>query len=124
MSAPLYQPYYGQLNILTPNNADFTFATGAFAIGGVTVNMAGATQKMQVRRTASDVSPLLDFGVTANTTLVNGGALGTITGVALKAAMILLQPGIYVWDLVITLSGGSATNWLMGNFTVALGVSR
>lgn len=114
---------YTPLNFVQSTTGDFNFF-GTWTSGGSPVNFTGATAKMQVRRSALDPTKLIDFGNTAGTTLVLGGSAGTITAYAPASLLLTLNPGTYVWDLVVTTQGGVSSNYLAGAFTLVAGVSH
>ena len=88
---------------------------------GTAINLTGYTAKLQIRK---------DFDQDAVVTLTEasgitlGGAAGTIAIEITAAATALLERNSYLYDLVLTSSGGIKTRILEGRFDVVAGITR
>lgn len=89
---------------------------------GNPINLTSYTAAMQVRDTACGQTKILE-ATTANSKIVLGGALGTITITVSATDTAALPVGEFVYDLELTLSG-TVTRLLAGSFTVTKEVTR
>lgn len=112
----------GQYDILAPQGATFS-ETFTYKIGGTPVDLTSYTARMQVRKTPSSDTKILDL-TTENSAIVLGGALGTITVTISATAMAAVQGNKYRYDLELSSAGGVVTRLLEGVFLVTAEVTR
>lgn len=96
-----------------------TYTDSANAI----VNLTGYIGRMQIRSAVESSSIILEL-TTANSRIVMGGALGTISIYVDAATMSSIPAGNYVYDLEIVSSGGKVTRLIEGRFVVKAEVTR
>jgi hypothetical protein len=88
---------------------------------GALINLTGYTARMDLRRKATDTTSLLSL-TTANSRIVLGGALGTIT-LAISATETALLTGVYVYDLEMV-NGSNVKRLLQGQIEIDLEVTK
>ena len=111
----------GTWNILADEGATFSRVVTWKNSAGALVNLTGYTAKMQIRESTDSPTVTLELS-TANSKIVLGGALGTITITAQAADMNF--SGRYVHDLELTSSGGAVTRLTMGMMIVRPEVTK
>lgn len=94
-----------------------------FKINGVLVNLTGYQAKAQVRSTPDSSVSLLSFD-TATSTILLGGAAGTITLVQTAVVTAALTPINAVWELQLIEPNGDITPLLEGPCTIKPSVVR
>lgn len=100
----------------TYNGAVFTIEHTS----GYPVDLTGASILMQIKKSASDDEPVLEFTETDGITItdaVNGQF-------QIDEVIIEILPKIYQYDIQITLSNGKVKTPIDGTFTVSSDVSR
>lgn len=85
--------------------------------------LTGATARMQVRKTASSPTALLEL-TTANGGLVIDAPAGMITVNATDSQTGAIADGKYVYDIEVVWPDGKVERVLMGSFTVRGEVTR
>ena len=88
---------------------------------GVLINLTGYTARMDLRRKPTDAVSLLSL-TTANSRIVLGGALGTIT-LAISATDTAGFTGVYVYDLELV-NGSNVKRLLQGQIEIDLEVTK
>lgn len=111
----------GQYDILAPQGATFN-EVFTYKVGGTPVNLGGYTARMQVRRTPSSSTKIVDLVSPAGITL--GGATGQISIDISATTMAGIPAGKYRYDLEIISSTGTVTRLLEGVFVVTAEVTR
>ncbi len=115
------------INFILYPHADFTETVTYRDSNGDPIDLTGATGRAQVRRDISDEDALLDLS-TGDNTIVFGGAAGTIAFAvdnAVTGALDVEWEGEYwVYDMLITFSGGAVERTLQGSISVIPGVTR
>ena len=111
----------GQYDILAPQGATFN-EVFTYKVGGTPVNLGGYTARMQVRRTPSSSTKIVDLVSPAGITL--GGATGQISVDISATTMAGIPAGKYRYDLEIISSTGTVTRLLEGVFVVTAEVTR
>lgn len=112
----------GQYDILAPQGATFS-EVYTYKVNGSLVNLTSYTARMQVRKTPSSDTKLLDL-TTENGGITLGGVAGTITVGASATTMAGIAGGKYRYDLEVVSSGGVVTRLLEGVFVVSPEVTR
>jgi hypothetical protein len=90
-------------------------------VDGVIMNLTGATAKMQLRRSYS--TPVVFELNTANSRILLGGALGTVSLELSPEETEEIPSGNFVYDLEIT-TGGVVRKLIKGTVTVTPEVTR
>jgi hypothetical protein len=124
MSAPVQTSAPGPLNITQRSNAAFAITVTIRNPDGTLADLSACTAKWQVRPAPGDPMLTIDFGNTADTTLVLGGAGGTITATADETVITALVAADYAHDLLVIDESGNPWPWLAGKFTIQQGVSQ
>lgn len=112
----------GQYDILAPQGATFA-ETFTYKVGGTPVNLTSYTARMQVRKTPSSDTKIIDL-TTENGGITLGGAAGTIAVSISATAMAAVSAGKYRYDLEIVSAGGVVTRLIEGVFLVTAEVTR
>ena len=88
---------------------------------GALINLTGYTARMDLRRKPTDTSASLSL-TTANSRIVLGGALGTIT-LSISATDTAGLTGVYVYDLELV-NGSNVKRLLQGQIQIDLEVTK
>lgn len=90
------------------------------------VNLTGASAKMQIRDETGSTDALLEITTSgsAGDKITLGGAAGTYDIQASAATTASLAPGRYVYDFLLTDSGGTVTKEFEGLIEVIQSVTR
>lgn len=110
----------GQYDILAPQGATFS-ETFTYKVGGTPVNLTSYTARMQVRKTPSSDTKLIDLTSPAGLTL---GSQGQIAVNISATTMAGVPAGKYRYDLELVSAGGVVTRLLEGVFLVTAEVTR
>lgn len=105
-------------NIFIDQGADFSITVNVADVDGTTLNLTGYTAAAQMRKTyeSSSVSATFACSIAA--------AAGQVTMSLTDSITTALSPGRYVYDLVVTSSGGLSTRVVEGQAIVTPGVTR
>lgn len=87
------------------------------------IDLTGCTVDMQVRATPESADIILEISTVIGNAVIDSLA-GTITIVVPADVTADLDPGLFVYNLDLTESGGGITRLLEGNFEVQAGVIR
>ena len=91
---------------------------------GAPINLTNYTARMSVRASYSSATTVLDLN-TANSGIILGGALGTITIIATATTTTALTaPFSGVYDLELVSAGGVITRLLEGTATISPEVTK
>lgn len=112
----------GQYDILAPQGATFS-EIFTYKVSGSPVDLTSYTARMQVRKTPSSDTKVLDLTSTGGD-IVLGGAAGTITVTVSATAMAAVTANKYRYDLELVSAGGVVTRLLEGVFLVTAEVTR
>lgn len=112
----------GQYDILAPQGATFS-ETFTYKLAGSPVDLTSFTARMQVRKTPSSDTKVLDL-TTENGAIALGGAAGTIAVTISATAMAAVAANKYRYDLELASAGGVVTRLLEGVFLVTAEVTR
>jgi len=107
----------GKYNIVAEQGATFNF-NFRVETDGVPWNLSTYTFAMQVRRSSSSDTVLL------NVTSATMTALGRISVTVSAATMNTIPAGRWVYDIELTSSGGEVTRILEGRFIVSAQVTQ
>ena len=105
-------------NIFIDQGTDFTMTVDVQNALGNALDLTGFTLAAQIRKTYGSSN------VSATFTTAHNGANGQVTMTLPDATTTALDAGRYVYDLVITSSGGDKTRVVEGQATVTPGVTR
>ncbi len=111
----------GQYDIIAPQGATFA-EIFTYKNSGTPVDLTGYTARMQVRRTPSSDTKILDLVSPAGITL--GGATGQISVNVSATGMAAVDAGKYRYDLEIVSSNGTVSRLIEGVFYVTAEVTR
>lgn len=103
----------------------FTWKAGESPAPLVPVDLTGYTADLQVRASPDDAVLMSLSSDDGEITL--GGELGTIVINGPPAKTVLMEPGVYAWDLRLTAAGDPATSvtvLLAGKFTVRARITQ
>lgn len=84
------------------------------------LDLTGATILLQIKKSASDDTPVLEFTETDGITITDA-ANGEFQ---IDEVIIDICPKIYKYDIQITLSSGKVKTFIEGDFTVTSDISR
>lgn len=87
-----------------------------WSISGTPVNLTGYTARMQLRRTRSDVAPVLTL-TDANSKLVIDAVNGKVT-MKLTAAETAAMNGTYFYDMEVVSASGDVTRLFQGKIVI------
>ena len=107
----------GKYNIVAEQGATFNL-NFRVETDGVPWNLTGYTFAMQVRRSSSSTTTLLDI---ATATLTSSGHVSTTVS---ATRMDEIPAGRWVYDIELTSSGGEVTRILEGRFIVTAQVTQ
>jgi hypothetical protein len=111
-----------QYNITAEQGSDLSFVLTYRTAAAALVNLTGYTAKMQVRKNASASAAYISLTETSGITL--GGAAGTVTLLIDSATLQGVQPGSYVYDLILNSNTGLEQKLITGTFDIAGAISR
>lgn len=115
------------INFILYPYADFTESVTYRDSAGDPIDLTGATGRAQVRRDITDPDPMLDLSTTDGT-IVFGGVNGTIAFAVdnsdTGALDVDYDGETWVYDMLITFSGGTVERTLQGAISVVPGVTR
>jgi hypothetical protein len=106
-------------NITLYRGDDFSYPV-TIQVGGVALNLTGATILSQIKVTTEDATPAVSFTV-GSIVAASGQFTLSLTGTQTAALTALLSGGVY--DVQITL-GGVNTTYLAGSVTLTKDVTR
>ena len=107
----------GKYNIVAEQGATFNL-NFRVETDGVAWNLTGYTFAMQVRRSTSDASTLL------NITSATMNSVGHVSATVNATTMSDVPAGRWVYDIELTSSGGQVTRILEGRFIVSPQVTQ
>jgi hypothetical protein len=107
----------GKYNIVAEQGATFNL-NFTVQIDGVALNLTGYTFAMQVRRSTSATTTLIN--ITSATMTSVGHVSATVTATTMAA----VPAGRWVYDIELTSSGGQVTRILEGRFIVTPEVTQ
>ena len=105
-------------NIFIDQGADFTTTVTVTDSNGDTVSLAGYSAAAQIRKSYSSSTS------TAFTTSISNASGGEITITLTDTQTAALDAGRYLYDVLITASGGDKTRVVEGQVTVNPSVTR
>ena len=105
-------------NIFIDQGADFTTTVTVTDSNGDAVSLAGYSVAAQIRKT------FLSSTSTAFTASISNASAGEITISLTDSQTTSLEAGRYVYDVLITASGGTKTRVVEGQVTVNPSVTR
>ena len=105
-------------NIFIDQGATFTTTVTVSDANGDAVNLAGYSVAAQIRKT------FLSSSATAFTASISNASAGEITISLTDSQTTSLESGRYVYDVLITASGGTKTRVVEGQVTVNPSVTR
>jgi hypothetical protein len=123
MATPRLSEKAGLLNITIEQGATFNPVFTWKDELGNPIDLSGFSGRMHIRGEIEDVAPLLEI-TTANTYMVLGGALGTITLNVPASITAALDFDTAVYDLELESSGGDVTRLLKGSVGLSPEVTR
>lgn len=112
----------GIYNITMDQGAEWTLTVVYEDSSGNPINLTGFSAKMQLRKKFDSVTPVLTLESPASGIVITP-LTGTLALTATTAQMLLIEGGIYVYDLEIS-SGGVVTRLMMGSATVRSEVTK
>ena len=107
-------------NIFIDQGADFSITVNVADVDGTTLNLAGYSAAAQIRKTYESSSASATFTTAISNPTTDGQVTLTMTDTVTTA----LSPGRYVYDLIVTSSGGLKTRVVEGQAIVTPGVTR
>ena len=105
-------------NIFIDQGATFTTTVTVSDANGDAVNLSGYSVAAQIRKT------FLSSSATAFTASISNASAGEITISLTDSQTTSLESGRYVYDVLITASGGTKTRVVEGQVTVNPSVTR
>ena len=105
-------------NIFIDQGATFTTTVTVTDANGDAVNLSGYSVAAQIRKT------FLSSSATAFTASISNASAGEITISLTDSQTTSLEAGRYVYDVLITASGGTKTRVVEGQVTVNPSVTR
>ena len=105
-------------NIFIDQGATFTTTVTVTDSSGSAVNLSGYSVAAQIRKT------FLSASATAFTASISNASSGEITISLTPTQTAALEAGRFVYDVVITASGGTKTRVVQGQVTVNPSVTR
>ena len=105
-------------NIFIDQGATFTTTVTVTDSNGDAVNLSGYSVAAQIRKT------FLSSSATAFTATISNASSGEITISLTDTQTTALEAGRYVYDVLITASGGTKTRVVEGQVTVNPSVTR
>ena len=105
-------------NIFIDQGATFTTTVTVTDSNGDAVNLSGYSVAAQIRKT------FLSSSATAFTASISNASAGEITISLTDSQTTSLESGRYVYDVLITASGGTKTRVVEGQVTVNPSVTR
>ena len=105
-------------NIFIDQGATFTTTVTVSDANGDAVNLSGYSVAAQIRKT------FLSSSATAFTASISNASAGEITISLTDSQTTSLEAGRYVYDVLITASGGTKTRVVEGQVTVNPSVTR
>ena len=105
-------------NIFIDQGADFTTTVTVTDSSDSAVNLTGFSVAAQIRKT------FLSSSATAFTASISNASAGEITISLTDSQTTSLEAGRYVYDVLITASGGTKTRVVEGQVTVNPSVTR
>ena len=105
-------------NIFIDQGATFTTTVTVTASTGDAVNLSGYSVAAQIRKT------FLSSSATAFTATISNASSGEITISLTDTQTTALEAGRFVYDVLITASGGTKTRVVEGQVTVNPSVTR
>ena len=105
-------------NIFIDQGATFTTTVTVTDSNGDAVNLSGYSVAAQIRKT------FLSSSATAFTASISNASAGEITISLTDSQTTSLEAGRYVYDVLITASGGTKTRVVEGQVTVNPSVTR
>ena len=105
-------------NIFIDQGATFTTTVTVTDSSGSAVNLSGYSVAAQIRKT------FLSASATAFTASISNASSGEITISLSPTQTAALEAGRFVYDVVITASGGTKTRVVQGQVTVNPSVTR
>lgn len=100
-----------------------TYKSGGTLVYNPPVNLVGYTAKMQLRKSLTDVNPLLELSTT-NNSIVLGGSEGSIQLLIAATVTETLDFTSALYDLELTSPSGVVTRLLEGKVAVRKEVTR
>lgn len=100
-------------NISAYNNDTFPGVNFTVTVNTVVLNLTDATIRMQVRKSRNE-TPILDLALGTGLTITDAAA-GKFK---IDEQIISGTPGMYYYDIEITLSGGDVKTYIKGTFTI------
>lgn len=113
----------GNYDITIEQGATFSLVFTWRDSAGSLVNVTGYSARMQVRKSPSSPTVLLDLSTTGGG-ITLGGTNGTITLSASAATTAALSPSPAVYDLEMVSPGGVVTRLLAGKVNILPEVTR
>ncbi len=110
----------GKYNIVAKQGATFS-KTFTVSNDGTPWNLTGYSGRMQVRRSFSNSTKLLDLTSPTNITL---SSVGVISVTVSASVMATVPPGRWLYDLEVESSSGEVYRLLEGRFAVTPEVTR
>ena len=110
----------GQYDILAPQGATFS-EIFTYKVAGSPVDLTSYTARMQVRKTPSSSTKVIDLVSPAGITLGVSGQIGVDISATTMASV---SAGKYRYDLELVSAGGVVTRLLEGVFLVTAEVTR
>jgi hypothetical protein len=107
----------GKYNIVAEQGATFNL-NFTVQVNGVALNLTGYTFAMQVRRSTSATTTLL------NLTSATMTSVGHVSATVSAATMATVPAGRWVYDIELTSSGAEVTRILEGRFIVTPEVTQ
>ena len=107
-------------NIFIDQGADFNITVNVADVDGTTLDLAGYTAAAQMRKTYESSAVSATFTTSISSPTTDGQVTLSLTDSVTTA----LSPGRYVYDLVVTSSGGLSTRVVEGQAVVTPGVTR
>lgn len=104
----------GSHNIVVTKGDTFNF-NFRVETDGVAWDLSTYTAKMQVRRSSTDTTKLLDLATGSGITMTSAGHVNVV---ASSATMSELPTGRWLYDFEVTSSGSEKTTLLAGRFIV------
>lgn len=100
-------------NITVYNNDTYAGTDFTVTVNDVALNLTGAAIRMQVRRTRNEPA-IIDIDTDDGITITDAAA-GKFS---IDEQIFSGVPGVYLYDIQITLSDGTVKTYIKGNFTI------
>ena len=114
-----------EVDLSIDNNGTWSDAFQFGDTGDLTWNLIGCSFECDVKRNRYDANPLLSLGSGAGQILIDDPTQRVIHfDVAPAAIQTALQPGIYVYDLIMTDANSIITPLMHGQLEVTQGVTQ